>query len=536
VSPALIASVAGVAAAVLVGTPAGLGVAAVGWTVIAVAALARRSAGATGGPPALRRSAGAAGGMPAVRRSAGATGGPPAMRRPAGGVSAARRWADATGGPPDVDLREAEGPAAVDRPAVGRRDGWSPLWWAGAVALAAVPLLRSADWIVWSSLAAAAALASLAAAGGTDARQVVTGLTRVGRLPGGLVEIAWPVVAARPGASWRPALQGAGIAALLLAVFVPLLASADAAFAHLLAEAVPDPQLDRPVLRVEAWLLVVAIGGALLRAGRAELPRAATPHRPRLDRLAWAPPLLALTVLFAAFVALQVTTLFAGHEHVLRTAGLTYAEYAREGFAQLLAVAALTLAVIAAAAHTARRTTAADERLLRVLLGCLCVLCLVVLASALLRLQVYEEAYGYTRARVTAQAAMLWVGGLFVLVLVAGAVRRTTWLPRAVVALSAGGLLAFAASNPDGRVAAHNVERYERSGRIDPGVLEQLSADAAPALAGLPPRLAACVTARTRRELAQSDGPAGFSVARSRARAALADLPAEGSCLAPGRG
>ena len=56
-----------------------------------------------------------------------------------------------------------------------------------------------------------------------------------------------------------------------------------------------------------------------------------------------------LDVLFAAFVVLQLAALFGGDEHVLRTAGLTYAEYAREGFAQLMAVAALTLAMIALA-------------------------------------------------------------------------------------------------------------------------------------------------------------------------------------------
>jgi Domain of unknown function (DUF4173) len=464
-SPVLIASVAAAAAALLVGTPVGLGVAVIGWTVIAAAAVARRP----------------------------------------------ERWCNE----------------------------WSVVWWVGAAALAAVPLVRSAGWIVWPSLGAAAALASLAAAGGADIRQVVAGLTRVCRLPDGFVEIVSPLGAAKPGAWWRPALQGAGIGVLLLAVFVPLLASADAAFAHLLAEAVPDPDLDRPLPRVGAWLAVTAIGGALLRSARVG-HRALYPQPDRslpLERLAWVPPLIALVTLFAAFVGLQVTTLFAGHEHVLRTAGLTYAEYAREGFGQLLAAAALTLAVIAAAVRWARRTTAADERLLRVLLGCLCVLCLVVLAAAFMRLRLYEQAYGYTRARVTAQAAMLWLGGLFALVLLAGAVRRGAWLPRAVVALSAGGLLAFAASDPDGRVAAHNIERYERTGRIDPGVLAQLSVDAAPALSGLPPRFAACVTGRMRREVEQPDGLAGASRARSRARAALADLPpaAEGSCLAPGR-
>jgi hypothetical protein len=262
------------------------------------------------------------------------------------------------------------------------------------------------------------------------------------------------------------------------------------------------------------------VGGALLVAGRAGPPPARPAGAPRLARIEWLLPLAALVALFAAFVALQFTTLYGGHDHVIRTAGLTYAEYARQGFAQLIAVAALTLAVVAAAVRWAP-----DGRLLRGLLGALCVLTLVVLASALTRLGLYEEAYGFTRLRFAAHAQILWLGGVFVLLLAAGALRRTAWLPRGTVALSALGLLAFALADPDRRIAAHNVERFERTGRIDLGVLAGLGPDAAPALARLPPRMAACATERVRRGLAAADGLAGRNLARERARAAIGPLP-----------
>ena len=57
-------------------------------------------------------------------------------------------------------------------------------------------------------------------------------------------------------------------------------------------------------------------------------------------------PLGVLDALFVAFVAVQATVLFGGHAHVLETEGLTYAEYARQGFWQLLWVSALTLLVL----------------------------------------------------------------------------------------------------------------------------------------------------------------------------------------------
>jgi hypothetical protein len=222
--------------------------------------------------------------------------------------------------------------------------------------------------------------------------------------------------------------------------------------------------------RVALGLAVIAVAGSLLRASHAPSPETGERKR-RLGRVEWVIVLGALDALFAAFVAVQLAALFGGHDFVSETAGLTYADYARQGFGQLLAVAALTLAIIA----VARR----DDRGVRWLLGGLCVLTLVVLASALKRLGLYEEAFGYTRLRVSAHVAILWLGAIFALILAAGATRRPGLLPRAVVAVTAAFLIAFAASNPDLRIARGNLAR---GGELDGSYLNGLSADAAPAL------------------------------------------------------
>ena len=176
---------------------------------------------------------------------------------------------------------------------------------------------------------------------------------------------------------------------------------------------------------------------------------------------------------------LQLTTLFGGDEHVLRTAGLTYAEYAREGFAQLMVVAALTLGVIA----LARR----DDRALRLLLGLLCALTLVVLASALKRLGLYEEAFGFTRLRLLAHGGILWLGGLFVLVLAAGVLRDAPLAPardgRAVGRVRAR-LRAVEPRRADRR-AQRRALRARRARSTSP-TSRELSPDATPVLVRLP--------------------------------------------------
>ena len=129
-------------------------------------------------------------------------------------------------------------------------------------------------------------------------------------------------------------------------------------------------------------------------------------------------------------------------------------------------------------------------------------LALVVLASALKRLGLFEETYGFTRLRFTAHAALFYLAALFCLVLVA---RSATWLPRAIVAATAASVLLFALADPERRIAERNVVRYERTGNLDVAYLTSLGADAAPVLARVPKVPLPCV---------EGDGVAGFNLAR----------------------
>ncbi len=135
---------------------------------------------------------------------------------------------------------------------------------------------------------------------------------------------------------------------------------------------------------------------------------------------------------------------------MLDTAGVTYAQYAREGFYQLLAVAFLVLAVVAVAGRRRGERTGRRPTPVELLLGLLCLLTLVVLASALRRLGLLEDTYGFTLTRLYGHAGTLWVGAVLLSVLVAGAARRTDLLPRAIVTTTAAGLLAFSLAEPRG--------------------------------------------------------------------------------------
>jgi hypothetical protein len=355
------------------------------------------------------------------------------------------------------------------------------------VLLASTVLLRDAPWIVALCL-----LASFAVA--------VATLTEGRSLPGlllsgvavpfaalrGLPWLGRSLTASQRSRSWAPLLRTVLISAALLLVFGLLVASADALFARWAAAVVPD--ITAPTLVLRAFVTVAVAGltltGAYVALNPPHVENLALPDATPVRRpFEWLVPVGIVVGLFAAFVVAQLAAMFGGHAYLRRTTGLTYAEYVHQGFGQLTVATVLTLAVVGVAARKASRATARDRLQLRLVLGLLCLLTLVVVASALYRMHVYEEAYGFTRLRMLVSVFEGWLGLVLLLVLGAGLRLRGTWVPRAVLLTGAASLLALAAVNPDAYIARHNVERFEQTGKVDTAYLSGLSADAVPTLA-----------------------------------------------------
>lgn len=419
--------------------------------------------------------------------------------------------------------------AISDRPR-SRLSPWSVAFVVLAYALVAMTVLRAAPWLAVVNLLAAIGLAALAVSRAVDwvgiARSVQAMVVAAVRAP------AWmlgPVkrTDAEATRSTYPVIRGVAVAALLLTVFGLLFVSADAAFADLIGRAVPE--FDRRLIPGRIFTGVSAAvfaGAAALVAVRPALQPFAPGKPAAKRRVEWVLPLTALNILFAAFVTVQLTVLFGGDRHVLRTANLTYADYARQGFWQLLIAATLTLGIVAITARMVPREEARERILLRVLLGCLCALTLVVLASAVRRLGLYEDAYGLTRLRISALATAYWLAAVFVLTLVAGAFRRARWLPRAAVASIALGLIAFSVSNPDARIAQSAVVRAQHGQPVDHFYLSRLSSDAVPTLQRLPDdRIRTCALGPVARRLEGDTAWANWNLARQRADASLRSRP-----------
>lgn len=286
-----------------------------------------------------------------------------------------------------------------------------------------------------------------------------------------------------------PYVRGAAVAIPLLIVFGALLSSADAVFSDLISDLFPSMDIGDTFADV-LWALLfswIAIGLAVLavqpkRRDESEERENATwavrrRERPQKDRFIEATVVLgAIAILFVVFVIVQFAYLFGG-ETQIEVPGVTYAEYAREGFFQLVAVSALTVAVIAIAMRAVgsiedpRRSTA-----FKALCWLMVALTFVILASALKRIGLYEDAYGLTRARYVSQVFALWLGAVLVLVAVQVQRRQQGIVLGGSIALAVIAVFALNAVNPDARIAARNLDRD----RIDVSYITELSPDAMP--------------------------------------------------------
>jgi len=197
----------------------------------------------------------------------------------------------------------------------------------------------------------------------------------------------------------------------------------------------------------------------------------------------------ALDLLFLAFVLVQVRYFFGGSALVQATTGLTYSEYARGGFFELVAVAALLLPLLLLMHWLIARSGPKGERVFRVLAGVQILLLFVIMASAFQRMRLYQAEYGLTEQRLYPTAFMGWLAVVFLwfaITVLSG--RRERF---AFGAMVAGFLLIIVlqALNPDALIARTNLARAKAGRSFDARYATRLSADAVPELVAALPNL-----------------------------------------------
>jgi Domain of unknown function (DUF4173) len=361
---------------------------------------------------------------------------------------------------------------------------------AGAAVFGAWLSLRASPWLLVPDIAVSLALlamaGSLAARGSLldigIAESVARGLN--GALHGiaGGVFVGKPILKTRPRlAVIAPFARGLLIAIPIAAVLAALLASADPIFASFL-----NFNVDFGQLLLDAFFV---LAGSLAMAGLLRL--AAAEPMDRVDgpvwRLGTTEALVVLSVLdtvFAAFAIAQAMAASGTGADTLRAAGVTYSDYARSGYFQLLWVAGITLVVLILFSRITGFTHRTGKVAFIALAEVAIALTLLIVLVASLRLSLYEGAYGFTMLRLYSHVFAGLVAIVFLLLAadLAGLFQRRRWFVGVSTLTALGLLLALNVANPEAIVVGLNVDRANQTHKIDAQYFQELSSDAAPAL------------------------------------------------------
>ena len=196
-----------------------------------------------------------------------------------------------------------------------------------------------------------------------------------------------------------------------------------------------------------------------------------------------------INLLFLSFVIVQIPYLFGGMELVQNTPDFKLAEYARRGFGELVAVAALVLPILLVSHWLLRKDAPVNEKIYRVLAGIQIVLLFVIMISAAQRLFLLTGnlGYGLTTVRLYPMVFMVWLALVFVwfgLTVLRGACEQFAWGALWLALIVLGALHVF---NPDEYISRTNIRLMQEGRSFDAFYNSELSDDAVPTLLeGLP--------------------------------------------------
>ncbi|MCL4257452.1 MAG: DUF4173 domain-containing protein [Anaerolineales bacterium] len=294
---------------------------------------------------------------------------------------------------------------------------------------------------------------------------------------------------------WVPVVRGLLLALPVVLVLSALLASADSYFADWVSQVFSFLRLERLPEYVFRFILITLIALALFgayvygfvrsKSGAAKKPVV----QPFIGFTEAGIVLGSVALLLGAFVVFQFQYFFGGVGNILGPEGyVTYAEYARRGFAELCVVAVLVLMLFVLLSSITRRSPQQQGYFSGLGVARFALLA-VVLVSAFQRLLLYEEAYGFTSMRLLPHIFMVWLGLLLLALVVMELTGRQRYFAAAVLLAAVGFVATLPALNLDRYTVraniAHGLQASETAWSretVDRMHLAELSPDAVPAL------------------------------------------------------
>jgi hypothetical protein len=241
-----------------------------------------------------------------------------------------------------------------------------------------------------------------------------------------------------------------------------------------------------------------------------------------------------LNLLFMIFVGLQVEYLFGGFQFVQQSADVKLAEYARNGFGELVVVSFLVLPMLLVADWLVRKSDGYAKPVFRILAGTLIALLFIIMASAIQRFTILtgELGYGFTAPRFYALAFIIWLAVIFVWFIASVLTERRPRFAIGMFWIAMIFILGLNAINPDDFIVRKNLSLMDKGREFDSAYPGALGHDAVPTLIEAYPKLSPIQQCEVRRVLKrraeQLEAQRSFlswNLSRRESKQALSSLP-----------
>jgi len=276
-------------------------------------------------------------------------------------------------------------------------------------------------------------------------------------------------------------IRGILITIPILIIFILLFSSADLIFGKYLSEIITIHITQKTIAQIFIILTVTLIFmGAYSYIFTKEQNKDKIPKQINLGHIETSILLASINVLFLLFIIIQLAYLFGGEENI-SSQGFTYSEYARRGFFELIAVAVISFLVLFLTDKYTEKGKNEHKKIFKTLASILIIQVIIIMYSAIVRLSLYEQAYGLTTLRLYSHAFILLLA--LVLGMLFYKIHKQTKEETFALELFISVLLFLFSMNilnPDAFIADYNIRNADKIKKLDTDYLCYLSDDALP--------------------------------------------------------
>jgi len=191
--------------------------------------------------------------------------------------------------------------------------------------------------------------------------------------------------------------------------------------------------------------------------------------------------LSAIAVAYLMYLFSQLAYFFSAFSSILPDGEITYAQYARKGFFEMCIIALINLGIVFLALLISKKNNGKVSHGIKALTTFIAIFTLIIISTAISKMVMYIDNYGMTEKRVTTSAFMIFLGIVFISVIMRIYIRKINIVK---TALLVGGVivLLLGTVNVNNICASYNYESY-KSGKlktIDVNALYELGDEGIP--------------------------------------------------------